>query len=202
MSILDLENELYTGPSYYGRYLDIIFDESKEWFTEDAFLAFTHAIFLEMGMKASLYNQLYSIAKTRGHFYKKSLHKISTTDQAPKDGGRSSLFGPMFPSLPPQMIHKHNSQSSKKSKQKKASQHSHSYPIGSGALESMKDCSKTIQRQLGLKSCDSKIVDYLVDLIHIQESMELMLNPVLQNSIRVDTEVSLKHTNKRRKQTK
>nr|CAG4714495.1 unnamed protein product [Naegleria fowleri] len=211
ISIFDFENDYYSGPVYCGRYLDIIFDESKEWGSEDAFLAFTHAIFLEMGMKASLFNQLFSITKTRSHFYKKSLHKISTSDvhsNKEKDTGRASLFGPMFPSLTPQLIHKGTSSMSspaKKSKSKKGTSmssqgtmigNSNASLIGSGTLESMKDCSKTIQRQLGLKACDAKIIDYLVDLIHMQQSKEMLVFNC--NSIKVDTEMFTKHLNKRR----
>ncbi|KAG2381588.1 hypothetical protein C9374_005972 [Naegleria lovaniensis] len=214
ISVFDFENDYYSGPIYCGRYLDIIFDESKEWGSEDAFLSFTHAIFLEMGMKASLFNQLFSITKTRSHFYKKSLHKISTSDvnsNKEKDTGRASLFGPMFPSLTPQLIHKGSMSSpAKRSKSKKggainnnnlASQstmvgNSNASLIGSGALESMKDCSKTIQRQLGLKACDAKIIDYLVDLIHVQQSKEMLVFNC--NTIKVDTEMCTKHLNKRR----
>jgi len=197
-----VEQETFTGPAYFGRYLDIIFDESKEWGSEEAFLAFTNTIFLEMGMKANLFHQLHSISKVRSHFYKKSLPKIATETKE-KDGGRASILGPLFPSLPPQMYHKASpskkSTNNSSTKQRKIAT-GNGQSIGSGALENMKDCSKNIQRQLGLKACDSKIIEYVVDLVHMQETEELSVN--IPNTLKLDGEQTMQHQNKRKVKTK
>ncbi|KAL9643402.1 hypothetical protein ABK040_010017 [Willaertia magna] len=205
VTIFDVEAQILHSPAYSGVYLDIVFDESKDWGSEEAFLSFTHAIFLEMGMKASLYHQLHSLTRVRSHFYRKSLSKIPSSKTKERDGGKSSIFNTQFPNLAPQHYHKPNSNSSghnggdihNSSKKKRSSPVKSTLSIGSGGLETMRDCSKDIQSHLGLRGCDCTIVEYLVDLIHSQEASSA-INSSNNNTLKLQSEPVLTHLNKRK----